>query len=169
MDILLEELDGISSLLGDLQISQADALAVLNRLPENLSTERRAVVQQALTVVGKVNYFWGGKSLTLGWDERWGVTTLVTAPGSPTTGTYPPYGLDCSGFVDWVFFNATDGAHILSHGGGSASQHSYCTDIPWSEAQPGDLVFYPVDTHVGIVGAGGFSTAASPLNDSVPF
>ena len=30
-------------------------------------------------------------------------------------------------------------------------QHSYCTDIPWGEAQPGDLVFYPDDEHVGIV------------------
>ena len=31
-------------------------------------------------------------------------------------------------------------------------QHSYCTDIPWGEAQPGDLVFYPDDSHVGIAG-----------------
>ena len=31
-------------------------------------------------------------------------------------------------------------------------QHSYCTDIAWDEALPGDLVFYPEDDHVGIVG-----------------
>ena len=31
-------------------------------------------------------------------------------------------------------------------------QHSYCTDIPWGEAQPDDLVFYPDDSHVGIAG-----------------
>lgn len=31
------------------------------------------------------------------------------------------------------------------------AQHSYCTNISWDEAQPGDLVFYPDDTHVGIV------------------
>ena len=31
-------------------------------------------------------------------------------------------------------------------------QHSYCTDISWSSAQPGDLVFYPDNSHVGIVG-----------------
>ena len=31
-------------------------------------------------------------------------------------------------------------------------QHSYCTDIPWGEAQPGDLAFYPDDSHVGIAG-----------------
>ena len=30
-------------------------------------------------------------------------------------------------------------------------QHEYCTAIAWSDAQPGDLVFYPGDSHVGIV------------------
>ena len=33
-------------------------------------------------------------------------------------------------------------------------QHSYCTDISWSDAQPGDLVFYPDNSHVGIVCGG---------------
>ena len=40
----------------------------------------------------------------------------------------------------------------MGHGGGAQSQHSYCTSISWDEAQPGDLVFYPDDSHVGIVG-----------------
>ena len=31
-------------------------------------------------------------------------------------------------------------------------QHSYCTDISWEDARPGDLVFYPDNSHVGIVG-----------------
>ena len=31
-------------------------------------------------------------------------------------------------------------------------QHTYCTSIFWEKAQSGDLVFYPEDTHVGIVG-----------------
>ena len=74
----------------------------------------------------------------------------MTAAGSSTTGTYRPFGLDCSGYVDWVFNNALD--YVPGHGGGAASQHDYCTPISWSEAQPGDLVFYPDDSHVGIVG-----------------
>ena len=41
-------------------------------LPRNLSKERRAVVERALSLAGKVNYFWGGKSLVFGWDDRWG-------------------------------------------------------------------------------------------------
>ena len=152
LDALLEEMALLGRLLGDLSITQADAVALLENLPDGLSPERRAVIQHALSLVGKVNYFWGGKSLVLGWDARWGTTMQVTAAGSSSTGTYRPYGMDCSGFVDWVFYNATGGAYIIGHGGGAASQHSYCTPISWSAAQPGDLVFYPGDSHVGIVG-----------------
>ena len=60
--------------------------------------------------------------------------------------------MDCSGFVDWVFYNVADGEYVIGHGGGVHMQHTYCTPISWNEAQPGDLVFYPDDEHVGIVG-----------------
>ena len=109
------------------------------------------LIKTACSLVGKVNYFWGGKSLATGWDSRWGTVQKVTADGSSTTGTYRPCGLDCSGFVDWTFYNATEGNYIIGHGGGAASQHTYCTAISWADALPGDLVFYPNDTHVGIV------------------
>lgn len=149
---LLTELDALGGLLGDLSISQADAVELLQNLPANLDPERRAVVETACKLVGKVNYFWGGKSLTIGWDDRWGTLRQVTAAGSSTTGTYRPYGMDCSGFVDWVFYNITGGEYIIGHGGGAHAQHTYCTPISWDEALPGDLVFYPEDSHVGIVG-----------------
>ena len=152
LDMLLEELDSISSVMGDLSISQEDAIALLQNLPDNLDPTRRAVIEHALSLVGKVNYFWGGKSLVLGWDSRWGITMQVTAEGSSTTGTYRPFGLDCSGFVDWAFYNATDGAYLVGDGGGTVMQHDNCREISWSRAQPGDLVFYADDSHVGIVG-----------------
>ena len=126
------------------------ALEAWERLPENLSVERRMVVTYALALVDKVDYFWGGKSLVLGWDDRWGEMMEVTAEGDDTTGTERPYGLDCSGFVDWAFYNASGGSYIPGQGGGAAAQHGQCADIPWEEVQPGDLVFYPEDDHVGI-------------------
>ena len=138
--------------MGSLNISQEDAIELLENLPDDLDPERKAVVETAVQLVGRVSYFWGGKSLTLGWDERWGVPTEVTAAGSGSTGTIRPFGLDCSGFVDWTFYNATNGYYYPGRGGGAATQHSYCTNIAWSDAQPGDLVFYPDDSHVGIVG-----------------
>ena len=106
---------------------------VLKKLPDDLPEKRKAVIRVACSLVGKVNYFWGGKSLELGWDNRWGQLEKVWAAGNSTTGTYCPFGLDCSGFVDWVFYNVTGGEYILGHGGGASSQHSYC------EASPKDL------------------------------
>lgn len=126
------------------------ALEAWERLPEDLSVERRMVVTYALALVNRVDYFWGGKSLVLGWDDRWGEMMEVTAEGDDTTGTERPYGLDCSGFVDWAFYNASGGSYIPGQGGGAAAQHGQCADIPWEEVQPGDLVFYPEDDHVGI-------------------
>lgn len=152
LDILLVELNGLNLLFGDLRILQEDAVALLNNLPEDLEPERRKVIENALKLVGKVNYFWGGKSCVLGWDSRWGTLAQVWAAGSSTTGTWRPFGLDCSGFVDWVFCNASNGEYLIGHGGGAATQHAYCTNITWSEAQPGDLVFYSDDSHVGIFG-----------------
>ena len=152
LDILLENLGSLNVPMGSLNISQEDAIELLENLPDDLDPERKAVVETAVQLVGRVSYFWGGKSLTLGWDDRWGVPTEVTAAGSGSTGTIRPFGLDCSGFVDWTFYNATDGSYYPGRGGGAATQHSYCTNIAWSDAQPGDLVFYPDDSHVGIVG-----------------
>ena len=152
LDILLENLGSLNIPMGSLTISQEDAIELLESLPDDLDPARKAVVETAVQLVGRVSYFWGGKSLTLGWDDRWGVPTEVTAAGSGSTGTVRPFGLDCSGFVDWTFYNATNGSYYPGHGGGAATQHSYCTNISWNDAQPGDLVFYPDDSHVGIVG-----------------
>ena len=127
-----------------------EAMEVWERLPDDLSMERRMVVTYALALVDKVDYFWGGKSLVLGWDDRWGELMEVTAEGSATTGTEQPYGLDCSGFVDWAFYNAGGGTYVIGQGGGAMEQHANCVDIEWDEVQPGDLLFYPEDEHVGI-------------------
>ena len=152
LDELLEQRDLLRELIEDVYSVSGDTAALLRDLPEGLSPEREAVVRTACSLVGKVNYFWGGKSLVIGWDARWGELRQVTAAGNSTTGTYRPYGLDCSGFVDWVFYNQSGGNYVVGHGGGATMQHSYCTDISWADAQPGDLVFYPDNSHVGIVG-----------------
>ena len=126
----------------------AEIEKLLANLPPDLSAERRTIVTKACSLVGKVNYFWGGKSSAIGWDNRWGTPIKVTAPGSRTTGTVRPFGLDCSGFVDWVFNNVC--GYILGQGGGAHAQHNNCVDITFAEVLPGDLLFYPDDSHVGI-------------------
>lgn len=135
----------------NIELSPENVAKIMENLPADLSAERRQVVLTAYQLLGKVHYFWGGKSLIIGWDSRWGMPMEVTAEGSSTTGTVRPFGLDCSGMVDWVFYNQSGGQYVIGHGGGATAQHSYCTPIAWSDAQPGDLAFYPGDSHVGIV------------------
>lgn len=147
---MLSELIGAMDVTGNnVEISDAALQDILDNLSETVSEKRKATVKTAFSLVGKVSYFWGGKSSAIGWDNRWGTPKKVTAAGSNTTGMTIPYGLDCSGFVDWVF-NNTFGV-VVGHGGGARSQYSYCRKISWAEAQPGDLVFYPDLGHVGIV------------------
>ena len=43
------------------------------------------------------------------------------------------------------------GAFSMPRAGVRSSDRAYCTDISWAVAQPGDLVFYPDNSHVGIV------------------
>ena len=135
----------------DIELSPDEVAKIIENLPADLSEDRKQVVLTAYQLLGKVHYFWGGKSLVIGWDSRWGMPMKVTAEGSSTTGTVRPFGLDCSGMVDWVFYNQSGGQYVIGHGGGATAQHSYCTPIAWSDAQPGDLAFYPGDSHVGIV------------------
>ena len=159
---MLEELlkpdydDIFLSLIGNYQpggapIGPVDISDIQGTLPDDLDPLRESIVLTAYQLLGKVTYFWGGKSLVLGWDSRWGTPTTATAPVSGSTGKVLPFGLDCSGFVDWTFYNATSGAYLPGRGGGAASQHGYCTNIAWTDALPGDLVFYADDSHVGIV------------------
>ena len=152
LDELLEQRDLLRELIEDVYSVSGDTAALIRSLPEDLSPEREAVVRTACSLVGKVNYFWGGKSLVIGWDARWGELRQVTAAGSSTTGTYRPYGLDCSGFVDWVFYNRY--RRQLYHRPWRRSHHAaqLLHRYQWADAQPGDLVFYPDNSHVGIVG-----------------
>ncbi len=134
----------------DISLSDEDIEEILEKL-NDLPKERQEVVKSAYSLVGKVGYFWGGKSYVSGWDSRWGMPTLVTAGGDETSGTYQPYGLDCSGFVGWVFAQAFDGYRCTQ---GAANQYNnWCSYAEWHNAIPGDLVFFTDLSHVGIVAA----------------
>lgn len=123
-------------------------------VPEGISADRRGVLMAAVALDGKVDYFWGGKSLAYGWDDRWGEMRTVTSEGSETYGTGRPLGLDCSGFVSWAFLNAYSRSDAIADGSSNQWQDSY--EVAWQEAKPGDIVFYHPPSagetnHVGIV------------------
>lgn len=132
------------------KLLQEEREQLLGRLPGDISQERRQVVDMALSLLGKVEYRWGGKT--------------------------PEEGMDCSGFTSWVFASAYTGANTSTSvntgasantmasaklggkvdagkalGAGVSQQRAECDDIAWDEAQPGDLAFYEDNSHVGIV------------------
>jgi cell wall-associated NlpC family hydrolase len=137
----------------NISLSPEELAALMENLPQNLDERRKAVVTAAYSLIGKVNYFWGGKSTVMGWDSRWGTPAKVTSAGSATTGTVRPFGLDCSGYVTWAFCNAAgsaDAANIIKHG--TSNQYANSHKISWSELMPGDIVFFDFKSpHVGII------------------
>lgn len=147
VETLLEHGDVIISSSHSLAITDADVQSIIEGLPDSLSQERKDVVKNAGSLVGKVNYFWGGKSSAIGWDPAWGTMRRVTAEGSPSSGTLRAYGLDCSGFVSWVFLNSG----MSGVGDGTIGQRDRSRLVSESAVQAGDLAFLPSYSHVGIV------------------
>ena len=63
----------------DIELSPDEVTKIIENLPADLSENRKQVVLTAYQLLGKVHYFWGGKSLIIGWDSRWGMPMKVTA------------------------------------------------------------------------------------------
>lgn len=115
-------------------LTDAELIAFLDK--QNCNEVRKHIVKTGLSLVGKVPYFWGGKSAA-GWNDEWNTPKLVTAAGSTTSGTIRPFGLDCSGFTDWTYKTAIGVG--LYEGTGSQWANSYA--ITADELLPGDLGF----------------------------
>ncbi len=116
------------------ELTDAELIAFVER--QNCNATRKYILSTGLSLVGKVPYFWGGKSGP-GWNEEWNTPKVVTAEGSSSTGTIRPYGLDCSGFTTWVY-NTALGVNI---GAGTSGQYPNTVAISEDELLPGDLGF----------------------------
>lgn len=150
-----------ASLTGNIAFIDAqspDIERIRQTLPEDLEIERKEIVETAFSLVGKVSYLWGGKYNKLGWNDRWGLPCSVTTEqNGQSVVVERTGGLDCSGFVSWVFINATGDAGVIDAiGNGSSNQWAHATAVSWDKGKPGDLVFYYVPgerqfNHVGII------------------
>ena len=118
-------------------LTDEELIAFVER--QNCNETRKHILSTALSLVGKIPYFWGGKS-DAGWNDEWNTPKVVTATGSSATGTILPYGLDCSGYTDWVFKTAM-GVSIKA---GSWNQWDNSYAITEAELLPGDLGFMAV-------------------------
>ncbi len=115
-------------------LTDAELIEYVNR--QGVTGARKALLETGLSLVGKVPYFWGGKSAA-GWNDEWNTPKLVTAAGSASTGTIRPFGLDCSGFSSWMYLTAL-GVDI---GAGTYGQYSNTVSVSIANLQVGDLGF----------------------------
>jgi cell wall-associated NlpC family hydrolase len=147
---------GVLVVTGDVKtfLTRAEIDEIKSHIPEGVELEGEPFAKMAKSIVGQVSYFWGGKSTAIGWDNRWGTDMEVTSLGSSTTGTIRPFGLDCSGYVTWVFANM--GLPLETIGHGVTAQWNHSTSIPESIVEPGELAILAVPytrkvNHIGIV------------------
>lgn len=115
-------------------LTDEELIAFVNS--QQCSGVRKLLLETALSLVGKVPYFWGGKS-PAGWNDEWNTPKLVTSAGSSSTGTIRPYGLDCSGFTSWIY----DTALGIDIGAGTGGQYPKTTAVSAADLQIGDLGF----------------------------
>lgn len=106
--------------------------AYMADLPSDLSDTRRELIHYALSSVGKIPYYWGGKASHPDYNGNL-FGTLVPAD---TDGRILK-GLDCSGWINWVYWSVTGNRLPYE----STSGLALCgTKIGRNELQPGDLV-----------------------------
>ncbi|MBS6953486.1 MAG: C40 family peptidase [Enterocloster asparagiformis] len=107
----------------------------MKMVPEDVSAQRRSVVRYALSSVGRIPYYWGGKPGKTGYEgNRFGVVVLPDEDGRFLKG------LDCSGWINWVYWSAT-GKRLA---GESTSTLVSCgTAVSKDELLPGDICIRP--------------------------
>lgn len=97
---------------------------------DSFAKERREIVTIANALTGQVPYLWGGKSSKPGYDNTWWTFN----------DNNKQKGLDCSGFVEWVYRTAGYDEEILSDLHSTyAMLDSDMEEIPKEELKIGDI------------------------------
>lgn len=124
-------------------LSNAQISSYMNMLPEDISDARRAIIEFALQSVGRVPYYWGGKPSASGYA---GNNFGATMP--PDSENRTVKGLDCSGWVSWVYWSATGNRLPFE---GTAGLCSLGRGVSLDELKPGDIALDTgSDSHIVI-------------------
>ena len=131
----------ISSIRVNSPLTEEEIKKYIDSLPASVSMMRKKIVEFALNSVGKVPYYWGGKPSGPGYENNT-FHLLIT----------PDYrgrilkGLDCSGWINWVYWSVT-GRSLAGQSTGSLIGCG--KKISRSDLQPGDIIIRTgADAHV---------------------
>ncbi|SFG08451.1 C40 family peptidase [Oribacterium sp. WCC10] len=123
-------------------LTEEEISRYLDGLPDDISGDRKKVIKFALESVGKVPYYWGGKAAGKNYEKNnFGSVVQSDYRGRVLRG------LDCSGWVQWVYWSA-----INNNLNGSCSSGSLVGEgesIRRADLEPGDIVIrVGADSHV---------------------
>ncbi len=126
-------------------LSKEEIEKLIKNLPKDTTQLRKDIIVQAADAVGKIPYYWGGAAVVPGYDGNdFGI------PYTPDEHGRTRKGMDCSHFVDWVYWTVMNNNLGNTNTEGQIRQ---CSRIDKSQLLPGDLAFLMengVTTHVGI-------------------
>lgn len=112
------------------QIGESYNFAVDVENYKDYSDERKRLVEIAKTLIGQVPYQWGGKANGPGYDHTWWLFD----------DNNEQKGLDCSGYVQWVYMTAGYPEEIYNQMiSTSVMLHSTMPEITREELQIGDI------------------------------
>lgn len=118
----------------------ADEIRELNSA---YTEEQRSIIRVAISLYGRVPYQWGGKAHHAGYDNTW---WTFDESGEQK-------GLDCSGYVQWVYMTAGYDPDITNAMLSTTTIIQNFEDITEDQLEPGDfglLNYGEVTNHVGI-------------------
>lgn len=123
-------------------LTEEEISKYLSSLPDDISEARKAVIKFALSSVGKIPYYWGGKASAASYEKN-GFGRVIEADYKGRV----LRGLDCSGWVQWVYWSAI--GNRLNGASSTATLIGEGQKIRRSELQPGDIIVrVGADSHV---------------------
>lgn len=123
-------------------LTEEEISKYLSSLPDDISEARKAVIKFALSSVGKIPYYWGGKASAPSYEKN-GFGRVIEADYKGRV----LRGLDCSGWVQWVYWSAI--GNRLNGASSTATLIGEGQKIRRSELQPGDIIVrVGADSHV---------------------
>ncbi len=124
-------------------LTEEEISKYLDELPDDVSSGRKKVIKFALESVGKVPYYYGGKASAKGYEAN----HFGSVIGQSDHRGRVLRGLDCSGWIQWVYWSA-----LGDDLGGACSTSSLVGEgekIKRADLQPGDIIIREgADSHV---------------------